>query len=258
MSNPAECQTHLVLRGASAYNACIMITDIARPLTVTEAVRAGSAPGAAYLGGGTWLNSGRAQGVTTLVSLDHLGLGTIHSDSSRCTIGAAATFQAIADNPSVPGGLRAAVHLTASRTLRNMVTLGGELGLRPADSAVIPLLLAARAEVTLAGRRKPVSLDELGDAGKAGLILSVSIPLRPAAAVRALSRTSHAPRFLVVARCGDRVAASDCQGQTVLRAGAAGAPSFQPRPDIYASAEYKRYMLDVLAEELRALLEQAR
>jgi CO/xanthine dehydrogenase FAD-binding subunit len=227
-----------------------MITDIARPKTVTEAVRAGSAPGAAYLGGGTWLNSGRAQGITTLVSLEHLGLDAIHAEGNACVIGAAATFQAIADNPGVPAGLRDAILATASRTLRNMVTLGGELGLRPADSAVVPLLLAMNAEVTLAGRRKPIPLSALVDDNKAGLILSVSVPLRPASAVRVLSRTSHAPRSLVVARCGDRVAASDCQGQTVLL----GKPgSFQPRADAFASAEYKRYMVDVLVKELGAV-----
>ncbi|HTO20944.1 MAG TPA: FAD binding domain-containing protein [Spirochaetia bacterium] len=249
LSNPTGGHRHLVLGSAGAYNARIMITDIARPATVTEAVKAGSAPGAAYLGGGTWLNSGRARGVTTLVSLERLGLAAIHADSNRCTVGAAATFQAIVDNPAVPAGLRQAVLLTASRTLRNMVTLGGELGLRPRDSAVIPLLLAVQAEVTLAGRRKPVPVQAIVDEDKAGLILSISVPLRPASAVRALSRTSHAPRFLVIARCADRLVASDCQGRAVVLRDPA---AFQPRADIYASAEYKRYMVGVLAEELAA------
>jgi len=231
----------------------IMITHVARPKTVTEAVRAGFVPGAAYLGGGTWLNSGRAGPITPLISLEHPGLGQIHADSNRCLIGAAANFQSISDSAAVPSGLRDAVRLTASRTLRNMVTIGGELGLHPADSAVIPLLIAMKADVTLAGRRKPVPIQALGNDNKAGLILSVSIPLRPTAAVRALSRTSHGPRFLVAAMCGERVVLSDCQGQTAVTVEAV---TFDPRPDQFASADYKRYMVGVLLQELRGALEK--
>jgi len=227
-----------------------MITDIARPKTVTEAVRAGSAPGAAWLGGGTWLNSGRAGNVTTLVSLEHLGLDSIHSGRGRCTIGAAATFQAIADNVHLPAGLREAVRLTATRTLRNMVTLGGELGLNPPDSAVIPLLIALDAEVALAGRKKPLPIRRFLDEGKSGLILSVSFEDRHAA-VRAVSRTSHSRRSLVVAMSGARIVASDCTGQVVHLE---QADKFEPRPDLHASAEYKRYMTGVLVEDLRAAL----
>jgi len=228
-----------------------MITDIARPKTVTEAVRAGSVPGAAWLGGGTWLNSGQAGNVTTLVSLEHLGLDSIHSDQGRCTVGAAATFQAIADNVHLPAGLRDAVRLTASRTLRNMVTLGGELGRNPPDSAVIPLLIALDAEVALAGRKKPLPIRSLLTEKKAGLILSVSFDTRHAAAVRAVSRTSHSPRSLVVAMCGTRIVASDCMGRVVLLE---QPQAFEPRPDVHASAEYKRYMAGVLIADLRAAL----
>ena len=228
-----------------------MITDIARPKTVTEAIRAGSAPGAAWLGGGTWLNSGQAGNVTTLVSLEHLGLDSIHCGPDRCTIGAAATFQAIADNVHVPAGLREAVRLTASRTLRNMVTLGGELGRNPPDSAVIPLLISLDAEAALAGRKKPVPIRTLVDESTAGLILSVSFETRHAAAVRAVSRTSHSPRCLVVAMSGARTVASDCTGQVVLLQ---QPQAFEPRTDVHASAEYKRYMAGVLVEDLRAAL----
>ena len=218
---------------------------------MTEAVRAGSARGAAYLGGGTWLNSGVARNVTTLVSLEHLGLDFSHVEGDRCVIGAAATFQAIADSAHVPAGLRDAVRLTASRTLRNMVTLGGELGLAPRDSAVIPLLLALDAQVSLAGRKKPVPIRALLGEKKTDLILSVSIPARRAAAVRAVSRTSHSPKSLVVAVSGERVVASDCQGQTVFLE---QVEKFDPRPDLHASAEYKRHMAGVLVADLRAAL----
>ncbi|HET6450783.1 MAG TPA: FAD binding domain-containing protein [Spirochaetia bacterium] len=229
----------------------VMITDIVRPHTVAEAVRAKSAPDAAWLGGGTWLNSGKAPAVRTLISLERLGLASIGVASGRCSVGAMATFQDIADAVGVPPALRDAVKLTASRTLRNMVTLGGELGLGPKDSAVIPVLLALDAEVSVAGRRKPLPIRSFLDEGKAVLILGVVVPTTVPAAMRAVSRTSHGPRSLVVAVGGPRVVASDCQGQLAL---VEDLKAFAPRPDMHAPAAYKRYMLGVLVEELRSEL----
>lgn len=229
----------------------VMITDIVRPRTVAAAVRAKSAPGAAWLGGGTWLNSGNAPGVTTLVSLEHLGLDSIRADPVRCSIGAMATFQDLVDSPHVPPALRDAAKLTASRTLRNMVTLGGELGLKPADSAVIPVLIALEAEVSVAGRRHALPIQSFFDEDSAILVLGISVPAGRNAGVRAVSRTSHSPRSLVVAVCGDRVVVSDCQGQVQLLP---DPRAFEPGPDMHASVPYKRYMIGALAEELRAAL----
>jgi putative selenate reductase FAD-binding subunit len=257
-----------------------MITDIVRPKNVAEAVKAKSAPGAAWLGGGTWLNSGRAEHVTTLVSLENLGLDSIRTETGHCVIGAAVTFQELADSALVPHALRAAARLTASRTLRNMVTVGGELGLLPEDSAIIPVLVALGADVSLAGRKKPVPIRSYLDEGSTGLILGVSVPDGRLAAVRAVSRTSHSPRSLVAA-VSARAAApaleapvivvSDCRGHLVRLEeaeksldGAALPPresiealaraGFSPRPDLHASVEYKRYMAGVLVADLLASL----
>jgi putative selenate reductase FAD-binding subunit len=257
-----------------------MITDIVRPKTVTETVRAKTAPGAAYLGGGTWLNSGRAENVTTLVSLENLGLDSIRAEADRCIIGASVTFQALVDGAPVPSALRQAARLTASRTLRNMVTVGGELGLCPDDSAVIPALIVLGAEVSVAGRKKPLPIESFLDEGSTGLVLGVSIPARAAAAVSAVSRTSHSPRLLVAAVSAraaaptldqPRLVLSDCRGQRVRLIGAeralAGAPlpprqdieqlaraQFSPRRDMHASAAYKRYMAGVMIADLLAAL----
>jgi putative selenate reductase FAD-binding subunit len=253
-----------------------MIVEIRRPKTVRDAVREKTAPGAAYLGGGTWLNARRTEESVILVSLENLGLDGISLTGDRCGIGAAATFQQIAENPGVPRGVRDAVLLTASRTLRNMVTLGGELGLSPADSALIPVLMALDASVFLADRKKPVSMWELERQRGNVLILSASV----AASLRrcrlkAISRTAHAPRSLVVAASGVaagqglrdiRIVVSDCAGQCVrleelekelegaalpeaplLEKRVAGL--FTPRAEIHASAGYKRYIAGVLVAD---------
>ena len=258
-----------------------MITDIVRPKTVTEAVRAKSAPGAAYLGGGTWLNSGRAEDVTILVSLEKLGLDSLRTEAGRCIIGASVTFQSIVDCAAVPSALREAARLTASRTLRNMVTLGGELGLHPQDSAVIPALIVLGAEVSLAGKKKPVPIQKFFDDDiSSALVLGVSVPAEVHAAVRAVSRTSHSPRSLVAAVSaraagpsteGLRLVLSDCRGQcmrlTAMEKKLEGMPipprqdleelaraEFVPAPDMHASGAYKRYMAGVLVADLLAKL----
>lgn len=256
-----------------------MIAEIVRPRTVKEAVRARSEPGAAYLGGGTWLNSGRAEGTTILISLENLGLRKIDVLHGQCTLGAMVTFQQIVEAAETPSALRAAAALTASRTLRNMKTLGGELGLSPDDSALIPTLMALDAEVTVAGRKNPISVEDYLKEGSGDLVLSVTVPdaSRPCA-VRALSRTSHSPRSLVVAVCAHgpdaqlveaRVVASDCRGLRVrLREIAlkdAQLPpkariekmvkaSFAPAGDMHASGDYKRYMACVLAADALYML----
>lgn len=276
----------LVLPRESPYNQA-MIQEILRPRTVPEAVRLKSRSRAAYLGGGTWLNVLESDELTTLISLENLGLGTIETARGRCIIGATASLQQVVDAPAVPPALRAAASLTCSRTLRNMKTIGGELGrcvmdsasadsapTYSADSALIPVLIALNADIALAGRKKPYPIEQFCKERPADLALSVSVPSLPCA-VRAVSRTSHSPRSLVVAvSCRDslpvltdvRVVVSDCRGQRVrlrdvertlegsalpgksLIEEAVGA-AFAPAADIHASSAYKRYLAGILVAD---------
>jgi putative selenate reductase FAD-binding subunit len=240
-----------------------MITAFLRPDTVKEAVRLKSTPGAAYLGGGTWLNSGRADGVTVLISLERLGLGGIETSGSACTIGAGVTFQQLVDSAAipaaVPAAVRAAAALTASRTLRTMATVGGELGLCPDDSALIPALMVADAAVNLASSRKPLPIRRFIQERPSGLILSVAIPDRMLPCmVRAISRTSHSARSLVVAASMQNgqpsIVVSDCRGQRLAASDAAGCAALALEEDLHASAAYKRYMAGVLAADALAEL----
>ena len=272
-----------------------MIQEILRPRTVPEAVRLKSSARAAYLGGGTWLNTVESDELTILISLENLGLGTIETAHGRCTIGATASLQQVVDALGAPPALRAAASLTCSRTLRNMKTIGGELGrcaadsastysadsasTYSADSALIPVLIALNAEVALATKKKPYAIERFCKERPADLILSVSVPFLPCA-IKAVSRTSHSPRSLVVAvSCRDslpvltdvRVVVSDCREQRVrllaveraLEGSALPAKSrieesvgtaFAPAADIHASSAYKRYMAGILvADALHAL-----
>jgi probable selenate reductase FAD-binding subunit len=253
-----------------------MVTEILKPATIQEALKARALPGTAFLGGGTWLNAARSTQPVTLISLEKLGLQSIDARGNQCVLGAAATFQQIVDDPALPAGLRAAAGLTASRTLRNMMTIGGEIALHPPDSALVPLLLAMEAEISLAGKKKPVPIRDFLSGGGDGLILSVVItkPLRPAA-IRAVSRTSHGPRSLVVAACAEtlqpevsglRVVVADCRGSPVRLSRferslegrqlpsrpeleSAFGNEFSPVADVHASSRYKAYMTRVLVAD---------
>jgi putative selenate reductase FAD-binding subunit len=263
-----------------------MITEILRPRTIREAVRAKTGTETAYLGGGTHLNSRRSDVPTVLISLENLGLGTIHADRRRCTLGAMVTLQQAVEAPPVARALREAAFLTASRTLRNMRTIGGEIGLWPVDSALVPALIALDAEVLLAGRKKPVAIasaraavSEPAGALVLGIVLTGG--QRPSS-VRAVSRTSHSAASLVAAVSAGavspvladvRVVLSDCRGQvvrlTAVEEALNGSPlppkeqiegmisrAFLPAADIHGSAEYKRYLAGVIvADALHSLAE---
>jgi probable selenate reductase FAD-binding subunit len=281
-----------------------MISEILRPKTIGEAARLVVRPGTAVLGGGTWLNSGIAAadaagaapappgtavsgGVTArsgsaplaLISLESLGLDFVEWRNAALRIGAMATFQQILDAPGVPEVLRNAVAATSSRTLRTMVTVGGELGHCPADSVLIPVFAALDARVRIAGR-SPLGIEEYRSAralGHVGLIVEVEASDADGpCAVASLSRTSHGRRSLVIAVAAARlhpevsrvrIVASDCRGQVLRLADAEQAlegselpakdrieklvrAAFWPTSDIHASTEYKRYLAGVYAADL--------
>ncbi len=276
-----------------------MVAEILRPKTLGEAARLASMPGTSVLGGGTWLNATAAahgptrspetaaaaaappllRGPAALVSLENLGLDFVEWRNAALRLGAAATFQQVLDAPGVTEAVRAAIAGTASRTLRNMITVGGELGHCPPDSVLIPVLAALDARVHVAGRH-PLGIDEYRAAratGPVGLIVEVSASDadRPCA-VSTLARTSHGRRSLVIAVSAARftpklsrvrIVASDCRGQVLRLADAEealeGAPlpakdrieslvraAFWPTSDLHASTEYKRYLAGVYAADL--------
>lgn len=254
-----------------------MIVEIKRPKTVTEAVKEKSSAEAAFLGGGTWLNARSDERPSVLISLENLGLSTIAAAGGRCVVGATATLQQIVDAADVPAGLRDAAALCGSRTLRNMITLGGELGACPEDSAIIAVLIALEAQVSLAGRKKPVTVEDFLRDRPKDLILSASLEAGGRLCrVSAIARTSHSPRSLLVVvsaraaaerRRDTRVVVSDCVGQRVrlreleetlegtalpekARIEEMVGRVFSPGADLYASAAYKRYLCGVLVADV--------
>jgi len=259
------------------------VGTIVRPETVTQAAALGSKPGFAFLGGGTRLVPKLGSSELTLISLEKLGLSSIEKKPSGLVLGATAVFQSLLDHPDMPKAIRRAASFVSSRTLRAMMTIGGELALRSPCSALLAALVCLGAEVRLARKPKTTVIEEYIGGKASDLILSALVPadeLVRAADASVLRRTSHAPVSLAAAASargldpvqGIRIVIGDPAGGMQRLGGAEEAlegralpqkgvieetvrRGFAPMPDIHASAEYKLYMAGVMiADILHGLL----
>jgi putative selenate reductase FAD-binding subunit len=248
------------------------------PKTIAEAAALGSKPGFSFLGGGTRLNGRDRSPERTLISLDKLGLSAIRGEAEGLILGATAAFQSVVDCAEVPPAVRKAASFTASRTLRNVMTVGGEIAIRSPSSALTAVLLCLGARIGLARRRKPMELEDYLDSAPRDLILKAQIPaseLARACGVEILRRTSHAPVSMVVAVSAIgadplkdvRIVVGDCEGgisrlrgaESALNGRASADKKFIEeavkrglalKPDIHASAAYKLYMAGVMTADL--------
>ena len=118
--------------------------------TAEEAVNCKTA-GNVYLAGGTEimrLNS--YVDADSYVSIRKISqMRKVTPSVGSVDIGAACTFQEIIDAGSAPDYLKEALHFNASRTRRNMATIGGNIAICRDDSYLVPTLMAAGAELDL-------------------------------------------------------------------------------------------------------------
>lgn len=183
-----------------------MTEQFHRPATVREAVGLKRRHGAraAYLAGGTWLNSTESDGPPRhVISLAALGLDRVETTANRVEIGALCRLQRLLGDRRVPAPLRAALAQVVSRNLREIATLGGHVGARYPHSDVMPMLLALEVVLELAGpgRARRVCLEEYLGTKPNGLITKVLVPKPKAGRVAACRafRVSGNARSLVSA-----------------------------------------------------------
>ncbi len=181
-----------------------MIQEFYRPKTVKEAVALkAKVKKSAWLGGGTELNSSYTrQKPVAVIALDGLKLGTVKAAAKRVSIGAGITLQALCDSSKVPAPLRVAARQVVNRNVRNIATLGGNIGANKSCSNLIPTLLALRAQLKVAGKTgsKTIALEDYLKAPKEQLVLSVEIPKSKARiAQRVFRRTANDISLIVVA-----------------------------------------------------------
>ena len=135
-----------------------MINEFTRASTIEEAVDLGR-KGFIYLAGVTQINnaSRRKWGppVEKVVSLDALDLSAISIDDTEVVvIGSGSTLQEIADSDIAPPALATAAGFIPTRSVRNIATIGGNIGANRPDSYIIPTLIALEASVELADKSR--------------------------------------------------------------------------------------------------------
>lgn len=119
--------------------------------SVDEALRLKDAD-SAFLAGGTEINRlDSLVNAGTLIDIRKIqDLKEIRKDADLVWYGAAVSFQEAVEYPDTPAWFKEACLLMASRTKRNMASIGGNVALLRDDSYIVPALLAGRSKVVYA------------------------------------------------------------------------------------------------------------
>ncbi len=265
-----------------------MITDFVRASSIDEAVSL-AGEGYVFLAGGTQVNNTPyrkwGRDVTKVVYLEPLGLSGIKRELDDVIIGALTTLQELSDSAEIPAALQNAAGFIPTRSVRNIATIGGNVGANRSDSYVIPALIALGATAELAGGAS-VPVEDYVSKERDDLILSFRVPaMRPHMAVDVVKESrSHIALPVVSAavritggggKVTGAVIAAGCVAPRVVRltpveqalvAGTVGdgpeledaiARSISPKADILGSVAYKTYVNSaVIADAVRRCLRE--
>lgn len=259
--------------------------------TPEEAFKAFNAS-ASYMAGGTEVNRlGSSVEGETLISIRRIpALKTVEAADGRIRIGACCTFQELEDNELIPDYLKEALLFMASRTRRNMATIGGNIALCRDDSFLIPTLTAAGAELELLSE-EGISIVTLGDyissaasgcsseepaaVPRTALITRILLPAEAVVVSKRHANTAHSHARLTVAlgyADGSYTAACaiknggihqmkvisaalnsdpDMSEEAILKM-VRGCDGLSLEDDLlYGSADYRKYLLGVTVSMLR-------
>ena len=234
---------------------------------------------AAFLAGGTEINrlgSHIAADADILISLKKCsGLNGIEADGDFVTIGSMCTFQQLTESDKVPEYLKEAARFMASRTKRNMATIGGNIAAMRTDSYLLPVLFAvcARVDVLTAEGKQNICINSFMEAAQAGeemLITAVIVPEKIKVVSKRYANTAQSHAVLTmssaitekgftlagaVKNCGifrfrtfeDMIRKDPDISEEDALAFFKGADSLKISDDMFGSEEYKRYLMGVTA-----------
>lgn len=155
-----------------------MIEQFFKPTSLEEALLIKEKFGDAvtWFAGGAHFNHVSFQArYDKVIGLEGLGLHAIHSKDGLTSIGATVTLQKLIDNSLIPKPLRKAASQTATRTIRNMATVGGDIAIGGKKSGLTPCLIAMKAHVVTSDKQhQPV--EEFIASGSRELILKITLP----------------------------------------------------------------------------------
>ncbi|OQX30083.1 MAG: hypothetical protein B0D92_00325 [Spirochaeta sp. LUC14_002_19_P3] len=222
--------------------------------------------GFVFLAGGTELNNAYCRKwknpAEKVISLRPLKLEGIAVQGKSIRIGAMSTLQSIADSALLPKALRTAAGFIPSRPIRNMATIGGNIGANRSDSALIPVLLALDARIISANAQEMPLESWL--ASPCGLITEILIPPLEGCCMAVKESRSFAALPVVCAalrlaakggKLSQAAVYAGCVAPHVVRlknveaailggadVEAAVKAAISPQGDVLGGAEYKRYI----------------
>ena len=150
--------------------------DFKKAGSVAEAIEL-SKSGYTILAGGTWLNCAERKKLLPypdkLVDISALALGAIRKEKDgTIRIGSGITLQELMDSAETPDALKKAASHLPNRNIRNIATLGGNIGANRADSSLIACLMAMDAVIDDTGETVEAYVSREGDE----LITAILIP----------------------------------------------------------------------------------
>jgi len=247
-----------------------MIKEVFRPASFEEAVKLKGAD-VYYLSGGTQINWTPARderkmkgkpAIEKVILLSDLLSSDIKKEGTALSLGAGLTLQEIIDAPETPEVLKKAAGYIASRNIRNMATLGGNIAANRADSYVIPCLIALKADVETVDEGI-MCVETYIREEKDNLIKRIILPEVEGVCIIDVSVKSSAayPSVTTAVRISPKevIVAIGCVSEHVLRLknlesgilkgsltgndlAAAVAKEINPKGDLQGSAEYKKYI----------------
>jgi len=262
-----------------------MATQLLMAKSPEEAIGAKNAS-AVFIAGGTEVNrlgSDAAAAADTLISLKKCaGLNEIEDAGGMIRIGAMCTFQQIIESNETPAYLKEAAHFMASRTKRNMATIGGNIAALRDDSYLLPVLFAVHAELevlTAEGKKcmSAYSYMEAAEAEGDMLITAVCVPkdIKVVSKRYANTAQSHAVLTMSAAMTGEGISLYGAVKNVGLLYFCDLEKAFRENPDIsedeiiemvkvctgletaddmFGSDAYKRYLIAVTAFDLHRRL----
>lgn len=170
-----------------------MNSQFLKPKTIEDALRMKKEyPGSLFLGGGTEINNPASQShADVLISLDNLNLNACVKGNHNYILGASTTFQELIDWDECYPGLKEAAEFLYSRNVRNMATVGGNIGFHSNSSYLVPILMVLEAEVEL-GDDHVIPLEQYIKEERHDLIINVRFAHNSAGttAVKNMKRTA--------------------------------------------------------------------
>ena len=195
-----------------------MIREFHAPTSLEQAIalKARLGDAAVFLAGGTEVNLPSPFTPEYVISLERLPLADIRATETELTIGARCTIQQVIDSDDIPEPIKAAGRHLFNRNIRNVATVGGQLGSNRSYGSLLPILVALEAVVDLAGPNAmpPISALQYIAEKRKELITQVRIPRSALARRVAVDRYARTANDLALVTAA---VALDREGEAIMR-----------------------------------------